>query len=336
VLERVTGLPTRGFVRVGDRFLPLAGGESLGAEALAGRLREARLVVIHGLGEGDPEWARTAARGHARALVLPRDAEGAAAAGVNVGSSRPGEWYVDAEPPSSPLGGELTGLPYAALPPLTGLLPWSATESGFAPLQVRLRGVGPAEPALLLVERGGGRAAVALTAGWWRWALRPGADEEAYARVWSAVAGWLLGGEDAPSGRVRPVTRVVEAGAPIAWTGGGTAPIRVTVTAEGGGVVTDTTLSTAVASLRTPMLPPGSYRYVTQAGADSVSGRFDVQGSSAELRHPRAQMPDSLPAPPGARADEPGRPLRAHPVPWVLLIGLLCGEWVTRRRRGLR
>jgi hypothetical protein len=270
-----------------------------------------------------------------RALVFPRDLSGAAAAGLTVGSARVGEWYLDAEPPSSPLGGELTGLPYSALPPLNELLPWSGTESAVVPLQARLRGTGPASPALLLRERRGGRVAVALTTGWWRWALRPGPAEESYGRVWSAVAGWLLGGETTPSGRVRPVARVVESGAPIEWTGGSVVPMRVTVL-QGESVVTDTTLSTPVPVLRTPMLPPGSYRYVTRAGADSASGRFDVLGSSSELRYARMQLPDSLPAPPGTRSADAGRPLRANPVPWVALIGLLCGEWVTRRRKGLR
>jgi hypothetical protein len=218
---------------------------------------------------------------------------------------------------------------------LMELLPVTAAESAIAPLQVRLRGTGPASPPLLLSERAGGRVAVALASGWWRWALRPGPDEETYGRVWSAVAGWLLGGDATPSGRVRPVSRVVPSGGPVEWTGGGIAPMRVTVL-EGERVVTDTTLSDPVAALRTPMLPPGSYRYVTRAGADSASGRFDVQGSSAELRHPRMEMPDSISAPPGARSADGGRPLRAHPVPWVILIGLLCGEWVTRRRKGLR
>ena len=337
VLERVTGLPTRGYLRSGDRFLAMGGedGPPLGADELADRIRDARLVVLHGVGEGDPAWARDAAGSAARVLLFPRDLEGAAAGGIATGSVRGGEWYLDPEPPTSPLTGELVGLPYPALPPLGDLLPLSGGSDAAAPLQLRLRGTGPASPALVLRERDGGRIAVALATGWWRWALRPGADEEAYGRVWSAVAGWLLGGEAAPSGRVRPLARLVDAGATVEWTGSTVAPVRVTVY-DGDRVVTDTTLSEPARTLRTPTLPPGSYRYVTRAGADSVSGRFDVQGSSAELRHARMQLPDSIAAPPGARADQAGRPLRANPVPWLLLIGLLCGEWVTRRRKGLR
>jgi hypothetical protein len=48
-------------------------------------------------------------------------------------------------------------------------------------------------------------------------------------------------------------------------------------------------------------------------------------------------VPAVVPAPPGRRADDAERrPLRAHPAPWLVLLGLLCGEWVMRRRKGLR
>jgi hypothetical protein len=34
--------------------------------------------------------------------------------------------------------------------------------------------------------------------------------------------------------------------------------------------------------------------------------------------------------------DAGGRPMRTHPLPYLLVIGLLCGEWIVRRRSGLR
>jgi hypothetical protein len=58
-----------------------------------------------------------------------------------------------------------------------------------------------------------------------------------------------------------------------------------------------------------------------------------------------------VPAPPGELADREGeeeaaapreegpfraRPLRTHPLPWLLLVGLLGAEWILRRRMGLR
>ena len=313
----------------------MSGTGSLSEQQVADRVADARLLILHGLGTGAPDWARAAAAGAPRVLVFARDAEGAAAVGVATGAPRAGEWYLDAEPPPSPLAGELFGSAYAALPPLLELLPVAGAEPGSGPLEARLRGTGPARPTLLLRDRAGGRAAVALASGWWRWALRPGVDEEAYARVWSAVAGWLLGGDAAPPVRVRPVTRVVEVGTPIAWTSGGVAPIRVTVFG-GDRVVTDTTLAEPVASLRTPPLAPGSYRYVTRTGPDSVTGRFDVRGASSEFRHARMELPDPIAASADADFESAGRALRAYPAPWLILLALLCAEWVTRRRKGLR
>ena len=181
---------------------------------MAGRVRDARLVVVHGLGAGAPGWARDAAAGAPRALVFARDPAGALAAGLFVDTPRAGEWYLDAEPPASPLAAALIGLPYPALPPLGELLPWSGAGAASAPLEARLRGAGPTQAALVLRERSEGRVAVALASGWWRWALRPGAAEEAYSRVWSAIAGWLLAGEVTHSGRIRPTERVAEGGSP--------------------------------------------------------------------------------------------------------------------------
>jgi hypothetical protein len=338
-LARVTGLPTRGFVRAGERFLPTGmeggTGEPVSEQEVAARAADARVVVLHGLGGDAPAWARAAAGRGSRVLVFTRDADGARMAGVQGAAPVAGEWYVDSDPPPSVLAGELSGLPYPALPPLVELMPWSGTDGASAPLEARLRGTGPAEPVLLLRERAGGRVAVVMASGWWRWALRPGPAEEAYGRIWSAVVGWLLGGDAAPSGRVRPLARVVEAGAPVGWTGGGVAPVRITVS-DDARTVLDTTVLDAAPTLRTPPLPAGAYRYVTRAGADSASGRFDVMGAVDELRHPRATLPDSIATPAGERADAAGRPLRAYGAPWLVLIGLLCGEWITRRRRGLR
>ena len=71
--------------------------------------------------------------------------------------------------------------------------------------------------------------------------------------------------------------------------------------------------------VRTPALPPGSYRYRVGSGADTTGGRFDVGGPSAELQHAGAALPDSVPAPPRSAEEQGGRPLRTHPVPYLLL-----------------
>ena len=343
VLARVTGLPARGFLRAGDRFLPmLSGGERatpLNSAAVAERVRGAQLVVLHGLGTGAPEWASEAAARASRALIFAADPAGALAAGLRVGPSRAGEWYLDPEPLPSPLAAALAGLLFQSLPPLLDLMPRFGAGSGAVPAGVRLRGTGPSEAPLVLRERGGGRVAVVLASGWWRWALRPGPAEEAYGRIWSGVAGWLLGGGPVPSQRLRPAHRVLLAGTPIEWTGSAADSRLTVVEAAGSGerIVLDTTLAASGDAVRTPPLVPGSYRYRAVSGPDTTAGRFDVQEASAELRHPRMAVPDSLPPPPGLREGQGvGRPLRSHPLPYLVLVALLCGEWVTRRRKGLR
>ena len=342
VLARVTGLPTRGFIQAGDRFVlaetgPERGG-AVGADSVAARARDADIVVLHGLGAGAPDWARQVAAQAPRTLVFVSDPAGAVAAGVRVVSSQPGEWYVDTDPPPSPLLADLAALRFQGLPPLTDLFRPAGVLGGVAPLEVRLRGTGRAESPLVLRERGGGRAAVVLATGWWRWALRPGPAKEAYGRVWSSVAGWLTAGGPLPSQRVKPTSRVIPPGVAVEWTSSEVAPLRLTVFAvPGDSVVTDTALARPVEALRTPELVPGSYRYRAVSGSDSTAGRFDVHATSAELRHLRMDVPDSIPSPPRRRDERgAGRPLRAYPLPYFLLLGLLCSEWVVRRRKGLR
>lgn len=342
VLARVTGLPTRGFIQAGDRFAPAESGPersgAVGADSVAARMRDAEIVVLHGLGAGAPGWAHQIAGQALRTLVFVSDSVGAVAVGVRVMSSQSGEWYLDTEPPPSPLLADLAGLQFQALPPLTDVFRHTSVLDGVAPLAVRLRGTGRAESALVLREREGGRAAVVLATGWWRWALRPGPAKEAYGRVWSSVAGWLTAGGPLPSQRIRPTNRVVPPGVAVEWTSSGVAPLRLTVFAlPGDSVVTDTALTQPVEALRTSGLVPGSYRYRAVSGSDSTAGRFDVYTTSAELRHLRMDVPDSIPPPPGRREEGgTGRLLRAHPLPYLLLLGLLCSEWVVRRRKGLR
>ena len=104
------------------------------------------------------------------------------------------------------------------------------------------------------------------------------------------------------------------------------------------GVVTDTTLQGG-ASTTTPALAPGAYGYVVEAerGDTISSGRFDVAEGSLEML-PAAEVPE-LPLELNTVADmgdRLGRPIRTSPWPYLLLIMLLCGEWVVRRRSGLR
>jgi hypothetical protein len=131
---------------------------------------------------------------------------------------------------------------------------------------------------------------------------------------------------------------VVERGEPVAWT----APVdgverRVIVSREDSVVAEATALDRG--TLETGMLPPGQYDYrVEGAGGDTLAvGRFDVAEATGEMTPP-ASTPEArgVGAESGVRDVELGAPLRTEPWPYLLLITLLCGEWIGRRRSGLR
>ena len=103
-------------------------------------------------------------------------------------------------------------------------------------------------------------------------------------------------------------------------------------------VVVDTTV-VGGGTVTSRVLPPGLYEYtVTGSAADTLgSGQFDVSAATAEMLPGRAE-PDAptRTATLAASAAGAGRPLRTSPWPYLLVILLLCGEWIVRRRSGLR
>jgi hypothetical protein len=348
ILEQVTGLTTRGYVRVGpDRFLPSGGTASqgpVGAEEVQRRVEAAEMVVLQGLSVEDPDWLRTAASAARHVVVLPNDPSGAAAAGVSVALPQTGEWYVQPEVPASPLAGDLAGVPLDGLPPLSSVMTPARRDQGEVPLRVQLRGSGAAEPALLLIAGEGSRRAVVLANGLWRWGFREGAPRDAYRRLWAGVAGWLLADATLAGGPfLRPQRRVAPRGEPLQWL----APaldgeeIRLVVSHADSTVLDSVMTVPSTGALVTPALPPGTYRYVatspTRTGQEA-SGSLDVEAHTEELRHLPARELTSVTAREGEDGGlAPGRrPLRTHPLPYFLLLGFLCGEWIGRRRKGLR
>lgn len=347
VLAGVTGLRPRGFLRAGaERFLPTeveGDGGPVAAAAVASAAGSAELLVLHGVGDDAPAWVREAAAAVPRLLLLPAAPGAAELAGITASAPRPGEWYVSPDLPPSPLAGELSGVSVATLPPLDGLLVAGEVGAGQAVFGLQLRGAGPALPGMVLTrDDGGRRTATALASGFWRWAFRPGDAREVYRRLWSGVAGWLLAEPDVAGGPgVAPVRSVVASGEAPLWTvgadtgdAGDTLALRIE---RGDSVVLDTALAApAGGTFRTPALPPGTYAWTSPGEPDAASGRFDV-ASAPELAH-RRMAPPADGAGEGAAAARPPvrRPVRTHPLPYLLLLALLAGEWTLRRRRGLR
>lgn len=349
LLERTTGLGARGYLRAGaDRFVPMGRGVDRGVPVDSTAVRraagEAELLVLHGVHGDLGPWARALVEHGRRKIVFVADEAAATELGVPTSSPRSGEWYVRADVPSSPIAGVLAGMFEEDLPPLRNVLVPTDTDGLLRPLVVRRGNAGPEEAPLYLRLEDGGRSALTLATGFWRWSAR-GLD--AYRTLWAGVAGWLLLEPVVSGTEVRPTTRVVPRGEDVEWRvpserTGSRIRIRTAAAvgeeANGGDVVRDTVLAEA-GVVPTGPLDVGTYRYtVLDAAGDSVSGgRFDVSATTADML-PAAVDPDELAgsgSAPGA-SEGGGRPLRTLPWAYLLIIGLLAAEWIGRRRSGLR
>ena len=342
VLEDVTGLPGVGYLRVGpEQFVSIGTAvERAGPvdSATVGRaVRDAALVVVHGLHGDTDDWGRQLVARASSAILLVGDREGAALAGVRTATSLGGEWYASADVPASPLVAELTGAELLGLPPLSNVLVPADGMAVVSPLDLQLRGIGAPAAALHLETSTGGRRALGLASGFWRWAMREGAGRDAYRRLWSGVAGWVLAEGAMVAPEPRPARWVFDRGDPVLWSlPRDSTDVRLSVL-SGDAVVADTVFRAgAMPSLGA--MTPGLYSYRASNGAGDLlaTGRFDVSANSSEMIPIR-----SIPERTGPRAATQvvarrGRPLRTSPWPYLLLITLLCAEWIARRRTGLR
>ena len=276
------------------------------------------------------------------------------------GGQAAGEFYVVPELPPSPVAPLLEGLALEALAPLTSLARAEAeTAEGtfWAPLLASRGRRGASQPVVVAGEVAGRRWVVALGSGYWRWSFRDEAGRTTYARLWGALAGWMMREEGVVAGAaIRPATRSIPRGVAPSWVVAGAAPdsLRVVATpAAGGAARTEVVRGTGSDTVRSAVLPPGDYDYVVTAfvsdsAATTVSeaaGPLTVESYSPEFARDVVDL-DALraAATPAVAQDAAdagnsrvrGRPLRASPAPWLLIIALLAAEWILRRRWGLR
>jgi hypothetical protein len=341
VLEEVTGLSAQSYLRAGaDRYVRSGRADDRGPPVDSTTVRQAAsasaLLVLHGLGGDAEPWIRGLAARSVRRLVFPADPSGARLVGIEAASTQGGEWYASPDVPTSPVAGALAGVELQGLPPLTDVMVAERPDPQPV-LQLQLRGAGAPQAAFHLVDDPEGRLAVALAADWWRWSAR---DEglDAYRRLWSGLAGWLLAGERAAVAEPRPAAWVLPVGSPVPWVFPAldSSDVR-TVVANGEVTVVDTVLGRDGASTRPLEAGTYQYRLLDPAGDTLGSGRFDVVRSTVDMVP--APVADDFAALAGAAAvsvEAGGRPLRTSPLPYLLLITLLCAEWIVRRRTGLR
>ena len=316
-LREVAQLPVRGFVRLDpERWRSMADLSVVPREEVRQAARRADLLVEMGavgaLADG------TTARG---IWSWPAGADS---------SVLEGDWYLKAAD-ASPVAGAFLGQPLDSFPPMIQLTPVRPEAGDWVALSAQAGRRGAQRPAVFGREAGRVRRVVVAVDGLWRWAFRGGSSEQSY-RTWvAATTSWLLGGSDSARGAARPVRPVVENGRPLVfeWTGPGPAA-ALGVILSGAGAPRADTLQFDGGGRADVWLPPGEYRYRLAGGG---SGTVAVERYSAELL-PRAV---SL-TPHEARAPVTGGQSGARDRLWLfgLCVLGLAGEWLARRRLGLR
>jgi hypothetical protein len=298
---------------------------------------DAALLVLHGLGATGEDWVRSLVDRPGPDIVLLDDPVGAALLDIPTGDLRDGEWYVSSDIPTSPIAGSLVGTAFQGLPPLTSVLLPTDPARVRGSLFIQLRGAGPLEAVVHLEEGPSGRTAVLLASGLWRWAARD-SGRDAYRHLWSGIAGWLLAGESVPGAQPRPTQWVVERGEPVTWSSPVDGVERRIVVSRADTVFADVTAQDRGA-FETGVLPPGQYDYHVEGseGDTLAGGRFDVAEATSEMTAaPAVPEGQGEGAGESSREEESGSPLRTQPWPFLVMIVLLCGEWIGRRRSGLR
>jgi hypothetical protein len=250
------------------------------------------------------------------------------------GGGEPGDWYVDAPPPS-PLAQGLVDVAWDSLPPLASLMATTPDSSSTVVLAARRARRGQELPVVVLSERAGGalREADILGSGLYRWAFRGGASGEAYRALVAGMADWLLTGEGGrgKGERATPVALAVANGMPVEWrwTGSGT-PRDLAVTLSGGRGEWRDTLRFDGSGRAALRLAPGVYRYTLQGGPER--GMVAVETYSDEWRPARPTVM--------VQAGTVDKQLRTSSMRsrwwlYVLAIAAFATEWAWRRRQGL-
>ncbi|MGQ0646260.1 MAG: hypothetical protein ACT4P7_01745 [Gemmatimonadaceae bacterium] len=317
LLRGTAALPTRAYFRVAPGQWREDGALTPVSEEVVRRaIREAAVVVLHGDTAlfGPP---REQSRG-ALALIAPP-------------AGNTGEWFATGAP-VSPVSTVLTGTPWDSLPPLE-VSPAMPPNAQFELLETRRARRLDRRVAIVGWETPR-RVLVAGAAGFWRWRFRGGAGADAYTAVWGSALDWLAG-ERSDVRAAIPQAPFSRQGDMIRWRRGADADsvVRVVLTPRDQQAATPDTIllrfgSNNVTAESKP-LPPGVYDVQT-AGGNSLL----VVNASQELLPRRPTVRSGAY---GTRAASGERPrARDLPLLFALAIVAFCGEWIVRRRAGLR
>lgn len=350
-LGRAGDAPAAGYVRLrADRWVTMDQGfRAVSPQEIRRRSAAAPLLVLVDYGPDAPSWVHQWVRDAPRVWIFPAggafDVPGWE---IRVGRLEDGEWYADATVPPSPIAGVLAGIEVELFPPLTGLRTVDG-PGAWAPLRVRRGRRGEPRPAVVGGTSGGRRWAIAPGVAYWRWGFRPGGPRDLYRGLMTGTAGWLLEART-PRATLEPIARVVPDGEPLRFaTASGADRVRLVVADSAGTPVFTYEAPPAGDKIAAPTLPPGRYQYDAEAWSDgrrvaTGSGPVEVERFHPELVPGVAARPDTVASlttdshsAGDASAVEPARiPLRRLGWPVLLVLALLCAEWILRQRLGLR
>ena len=317
-LREVAQLPVRGYVRLeANRWRTMGDLRPVSAEVVRRAARRADLLILKG---GVGGYANgSGARG---VLRWPSGESGETQLG--------GDWYLS-QSDASPLAGAFLGQPVDSFPPSIALTQTLPAAGGWVALYAQLGRRGPQRPAITGRREGRIRRVTVAVEGLWRWPFRGGSSEQSYRSWVAATASWLLGSTDPSEGVTRPVQAVVPNGRPVIfeWLGAGQ-PVAQPIVWSSSGRQTSDTLEFGGDGRATVWLPPGEYRYRLGGGGTGVTA---VEQYSEEL----LIRPLTLEAHEG-RETRAGARSTARDWLWLfaLCVLALSGEWLARRRLGLR
>jgi hypothetical protein len=314
-LREVVDLPVKGYVRLeGDNWRDMDGLGEVATGVVRAAARGADLLVVRGEARSLEEG--TGARG---VLRWP-DAESSAA-----------EWYAAAAP-ISPVAMAFLGVPVESLPPVTGARALEPGAGDWVGLSVQAGRRGIARPVILGHQAGRRREVTIGADGFWRWAFRGGPSADVYRAMIAAAVSWSLAEPDRGSAEARLIHRVVDQGLPLTFERTSDSTVSVPIAFEANGTPLLDTLRFGGDGRASLWLAPGIYRY-RLSGPRGGSGTVAVDTWSREwLPQPVTVEAHEMPAAgPGER-----RTLRQWPWLYALVLLALAGEWLARRRLGLR
>lgn len=317
-LREVAQLPIRGYVRLeANRWRTMGDLRPVPVDVVRRAARRADLLILKGDVGGYAQGSE--ARGVLRW-----------ASGESGEAQLAGDWYLSPSD-ASPVAGAFLGQPVDSFPPSIALTPIQPAAGEWVALYAQLGRRGQQRPAITGRQDGRIRRVTVAVEGLWRWPFRGGSSEQSYRSWVAATTSWLLGSTDPSEGVTRPIQAVVPNGRPVIfeWLGAGSPVAQPIVWSSPAGQTSDT-LEFGGDGRATVWLPAGEYRYRLAGGA---TGTTAVEQYSEEL----------LPRPVALEAHA-GRETRAGARStardWLWLFGLcvlaLSGEWLARRRLGLR